>query len=101
MKRITALAAALLLALSLLTGCALIDEAEEPLFPPEEDPAPEETAATLPSAFSLPYLAGQPLNPLTCPDGMQQTAASLLYEGLFHLDEQFTPQPLLCASTVI
>ena len=98
MKRITALAAALLLALSLLTGCAQIDEAEEPLFPPEEDPAPEETAAALPSAFSLPYLAGQPLNPLTCPDGMQQTAASLLYEGLFHLDGQFTPQPLLCAS---
>mgnify|MGYP002553593741 FL=1 len=92
------LAAALLLALSLLTGCAQIDEAEEPLFPPEEDPAPEETAAALPSAFSLPYLAGQPLNPLTCPDGMQQTAASLLYEGLFHLDGQFTPQPLLCAS---
>lgn len=29
---------------------------------------------------------------------MQQTAASLLYEGLFHLDGQFTPQPLLCAS---
>ena len=98
MKRITALAAALLLALSLLTGCAQIDEAEEPLFPPEEDPAPEETAAALPSAFSLPYLAGQPLNPLTCPDGMQQTAASLLYEGLFHLDGQFTAQPLLCAS---
>ena len=98
MKRITALAAALLLALSLLTGCAQIDEAEESLFPPEEDPAPEETAAALPSAFSLPYLAGQPLNPLTCPDGMQQTAASLLYEGLFHLDGQFTPQPLLCAS---
>ena len=49
MKRITALAAALLLALSLLTGCAQIDEAEEPLFPPEEDPAPEETAAALPS----------------------------------------------------
>ena len=34
MKRITALAAALLLALSLLTGCAQIDEAAEPLSPP-------------------------------------------------------------------
>ena len=54
MKRITALAAALLLALSLLTGCAQIDEAEEPLFPPEEDPAPEETAAALPSALQAP-----------------------------------------------
>lgn len=98
MKRITALAAALALALSLLTGCAQIDEAEEPLFPAEEEPVPEETSAALPSTFSLPYLAGQPLNPLTCPDGMQQTVASLLYEGLFHLDRQLEPQPLLCAS---
>ena len=98
MNRITALAAALALALSLLTGCAQIDEVEEPLFPAEEEPVPEETSAALPSVFSLPYLAGQPLNPLTCPDGMQQTVASLLYEGLFHLDTQLEPQPLLCAS---
>ena len=98
MNRITALAAALALALSLLTGCAQIDEAEEPLFPAEEEPVPEETSAALPSVFSLPYLAGQPLNPLTCPDGMQQTVASLLYEGLFHLDAQLEPQPLLCTS---
>ena len=98
MKRITAWAAVLTLTLSLLTGCAQIDEVEEPLFPAEEEPVPEETAAALPTAFSLPYLAGQPLNPLTCPDGMQQTVASLLYEGLFHLDTQLEPQPLLCAS---
>ena len=98
MNRITALAAALALTLSLLTGCAQIDEVEEPLFPAEEEPVPEETSAALPSVFSLPYLAGQPLNPLTCPDGMQQTVASLLYEGLFHLDTQLEPQPLLCAS---
>ncbi len=98
MNRITALAAALALALSLLTGCAQIDEAEEPLFPAEEEPIPEETSAALPSVFSLPYLAGQPLNPLTCPDGMQQTVASLLYEELFHLDAQLEPQPLLCTS---
>ena len=58
MKRITALAAALLLALSLLTGCAQIDEAEEPLFPPEEDPAPEETAAALPLRL-FPSLSGR------------------------------------------
>lgn len=59
MKRITALAAALLLALSLLTGCAQIDEAEEPLFPPEEDPAPEETARPLsPPPFPFPIWQG-------------------------------------------
>ena len=71
MKRISTLLAALLWVLPLL-GCAQIDEVEEPLFPVEEEPVPEETAS-LPADFSLPYLAGQPLNPLTCPDGMQQT----------------------------
>ena len=98
MKQITALAAALAMAVSLLTGCAQIDEAEEPLFPAEEPPAQEEPASALPADFALPYLAGQPLNPLICPDGMQQTAASLLYEGLFHLDSRLEPQPLLCTS---
>lgn len=29
---------------------------------------------------------------------MQQTVASLLYEGLFHLDTALAPQPVLCAS---
>lgn len=96
MKHVRALLTALL-ALSLLTACAQIDEVEEPLFPVEEEPAAEETDL-LPAAFSMPYLEGQPLDPLTCPDGMQQVVSSLLYEGLFQLDPQFEPQPLLCAS---
>ena len=99
MKRITAWAAVLTLTLSLLTGCAQIDEssADELPFPSEETPVEEEHSG-LPAVFALPYLEGQPLNPLTCPDGVQQTVASLLYEGLFRLDQTFTPQPLLCAS---
>ena len=99
MKRISAWAAVLTLTLSLLTGCAQIDEssADELPFPSEETPAEEEHSG-LPAVFALPYLEGQPLNPLTCPDGVQQTVASLLYEGLFRLDQTFTPQPLLCAS---
>ncbi len=99
MKRITAWAAVLTLTLSLLTGCAQIDEssADELPFPSEETPAEEEHSG-LPAVFALPYLEGQPLNPLTCPDGVQQMVASLLYEGLFRLDQTFTPQPLLCAS---
>ena len=99
MKRITAWAAVLTLTLSLLTGCAQIDESssDELPFPSEETPADEEHSG-LPAVFALPYLEGQPLNPLTCPDGVQQMVASLLYEGLFRLDQTFTPQPLLCAS---
>ena len=99
MKRITAWAAVLTLTLSLLTGCAQIDEssADELPFPSEETPVEEEHSG-LPAVFALPYLEGQPLNPLSCPDGVQQTVASLLYEGLFRLDQTFTPQLLLCAS---
>ena len=99
MKRISAWAAVLTLTFSLLTGCAQIDEssADELPFPPEGTPVEEEHSG-LPAVFALPYLEGQPLNPLTCPDGVQQTVASLLYEGLFRLDQTFTPQPLLCAS---
>lgn len=97
MKRMTVAAAALLLLFSLLSGCGQIDETEEePLFPTEEPTA--EAVSTLPADFSLPFLEGQPLNPLTCPDGMQQTVASLLYEGLFHLDQAMEPQPLLCST---
>ncbi len=35
---------------------------------------------------------------MDCADGMQQTAGSLLYEGLFRLDGSFEPQPCLCIS---
>ena len=96
MKRLFALLTALLL----LTGCSQLEtppEDEDILFPLEEQ-ADTTEAAALPEVFSLPYLSTQPLNPLACPDGMQQTVASLLYEGLFHLDTALAPQPVLCAS---
>lgn len=57
----------------------------------------EETPSQL-TSFSLPLLSGQTLNPFTCGDGVQQTLLPLLYEGLFALDESFTPQNVLCAS---
>ena len=96
MKRLFALLTALLL----LTGCSQLEtppEDEDILFPLEEQ-ADTTEATALPEVFSLPYLSTQPLNPLTCPDGLQQTVASLLYEGLFHLDTALAPQPVLCAS---
>lgn len=87
-----------LLTLLLLGGCA-----EEP---PEEgitegiassqEELPQDTA--LPAAFSLPYDPDAALDPVTCPDGIQQTIGSLLYEGLFELDETLEPQNKLCAA---
>lgn len=50
----------------------------------------------LPDALSLPYYPSQTLDPITCGDGIQQTVGSLLYEGLFELDETLEPQNQLC-----
>ena len=52
----------------------------------------------LPKTFALPYYADETLDPIICADGAQQAVGALLYEGLFQLDEQLSPQPCLCAS---
>lgn len=92
----------LLLPVLVLTGCwqeeppedtGLIHSGQELPEEPEESPSP-----LLPERFSLPYAPDQSLDPLTCPDGMQQTAASLLYEGLFRLGPALEPEPVLCES---
>ena len=89
----------LALLLLLLTGCWQEEPPEEPgdVLPPFEE-APEEKPALLPERFALPYSPGGSLDPVTCADGMQQVAASLLYEGLFRLDGSLEPQLCLCAS---
>lgn len=89
----------LLLCLTLLTGCwqAEPDLPDTGDLMTEEEPAPPvQEDILLPDAFSLPYSAAQTLDPITCPDGMQQVVASLLYEGLFALDETFHPRWILC-----
>ena len=100
-RRISLLFCALALLLS-LSGCWSSDEADE-----EKDfwetPSPGETqedadnSLTPIAAFALPYLQNVTLDPVTCPDGMQQTVGALLYEGLFALGESFTPQNVLCS----
>ena len=87
----------LLLPCLLLTGCwqdAALTE-EEPY--PEDLTPQEEEVIPLPETLSLPWYNGVTLDPITCPDGAQQTVAALLYEGLYALDPTFTPQPRLCA----
>lgn len=91
----------LLLIFSLLTGCAQTespaDEALTPI-PPQEQQQESTLHSILPSVFSLPYAPDQTLDPITCPDGMQQTVSSLLYEGLFRLNESMEPEAWLCES---
>ena len=102
-RLVSVLCAAALLLLS-LTGCAQTAEKETgteeistpvgtDLFAPrEEEPLP------LPERFALPYEAEHTLDPITCPDGMQQVVGSLLYEGLFRLNGSLEPELCLCES---
>lgn len=93
---------ALLLPVFLLTGCWQDTPSSEALQPemPNASQTPDSSEmSSLPSSFSLPYFAGQTLDPITCPDGDQQTVSALLYEGLFELDDTLSPQKKLCASS--
>ena len=88
-----------LLPVLLLTGCWQDDAGTDTGIiqsDSSETTSPDELK--LPASFSLPYDASQTLDPITCPDGIQQTVGSLLYEGLFELDGSFTPQPKLCSA---
>ncbi|MBR3570543.1 MAG: ABC transporter substrate-binding protein [Oscillibacter sp.] len=101
------LSAALCLS-ALLSGCAFLEEEElereeSGLIPAEEqaaeappEPAPAPVPTNLPTRFSLPYESEHSLDPYLCPDGPQQIAVSLMYEGLFRLDEQMEPENCLC-----
>ena len=83
---------------SMLTGCWADPPMESMELPEQSSPEETEEAVVLPDAFSLPYMPDQTLDPVTCPDGVQQVVGSLLYEGLFRLDRQLDPQPWLCQS---
>ena len=48
------------------------------------------------SRFTVRYHAGYSFNPLTGTDPDNMALTPLLYEGLFVLDEDWTPHPVLC-----
>lgn len=90
---------ALLLCL-LLTGCGAedLDEVVDPGWEEyqQQDELPEPVTNSYPSAFSLAFHKDHTLDPITCGEGIQQDVASLLYEPLFQLNEQFEPVGVLC-----
>lgn len=88
-----------LLLLFAVTGCGGWEDidplGELSAYYQEENNAPLLTAVT---SFTLPYYAQKTLDPITCDDGIQRTVSTLLYEGLYRLDQTFTPQPVLATS---
>ena len=101
MKKRLVLLLCALLCVGLLTGCWQAEPPEEEspeLLQPSDVPEENSGQSLLPEQLALPYAPDRSLDPVTCPDGMQQVVASLLCEGLFCLGPDFEPQPWLCAS---
>lgn len=101
MKHLSQVLISVLLPAILLTGCwqdgITPDDGVLPAQSADASESAQQTAS-LPETLSLSYYPNQSLDPITCPDGAQQTIAALLYEGLFALDDQLAPQPQLCSS---
>ena len=83
-----------------VSGCGSWEENTDPLTELIDyyNVETEQPPLTTVTAFTLPYYAEKTLDPITCDDGIQRTVSTLLYEGLYQLDLNFVPQPVLAAS---
>ncbi len=96
MKRITGLLLALVL---LFSGCTAV---EAPYVPTGD--ALGESSVQTPTqgdsnmALSLAYYPDRSLNPYTCTDMTNRVVLSLIYQGLFTVDENYQASPMLCQS---
>lgn len=95
MKRVLPLLLAMVL---LLAACAEAPETEPDDFLMAGEIEDAAGAAQPIRSFTLPIHTGQSLDPITCGDGLQQTVAALLYEGLFTLTPSFETEYCLCDS---
>ena len=80
--------------LCFLVGCG------DPALPPSDSDTPAlstpEVSPVLP--FTLPFYPDYSLHPALAENRANMALSSLLYEGLFALDDTFTPKPVLCQS---
>lgn len=76
-----------------LTGCTdeMIQAPDQPEVSPTSTPAPER------KDFALPYYPSASLHPITGNNHAHLVLASLVYQGLFELDNTFTPHGVLCS----
>ena len=99
MKRI----GALLLCAALLFLCGCGSNGDDPYKPTgnglyqEEDEADSQTELTK-EELIIPYYPERSLNPYQCTDYTNRVIGSLLYQGLFAIDQDYQPWPILCQS---
>ena len=94
MRRWPALLTAVCLGLSLL-GCGPV---EDPQPSPDHTPSPVPTRSAETARFSLGYDPAATLHPITGDSQVNQDLTGLVYQGLYELDNTFTPRPVLAAS---
>ena len=94
-KIIRAAAAILVLTVALsfaFSGCSNKKDGgdETTTMPPE--------AVEAVQTLKLPYSKGDKLNPFTATSMLNQQLMPLIYDGLFALDKNYNPQPLLASN---
>ena len=97
MKRILALLLAVCLLCSLLAGCGDRKAPYEPTGDALDQGGPP--VAPAPSdgqTLTLTYYPNRSMNPYTCTDFTNQALFSLLYQGLFSVDNNYNTAPVLC-----
>lgn len=99
MKRI----GALLLCAALLFLCGCGSNGDDPYKPTgnglyqEDDEANSQQELTN-EQIIIPYYPDRSLNPYQCTDYTNRVVGSLLYQGLFAIDQDYQPWPILCQS---
>lgn len=82
------------LILTMLSGCSLLPSGNN-----VEVQAPQKKEKTMVNTeFGVGYVHEAQFNPLTTKNKENLEFFGLVYEGLFELDEKFTPQNILCES---
>lgn len=92
-RRTVCLLSVFCLLLAMLAGCGNGKDTPSP-SPTEESTPPQEQSGQL----TLPVDSRESMHPALSQNKSNLTLAPLLYEGLFELDESFTPQMVLCRS---
>ena len=101
-RKVFALLLCLLLLTAVLTGCGKTDsspktpDTEEETDGDTDDMTEPERRKARNSAFTLHFSADDSMNPLYCRSVANTAMMSLVYEGLFRLDESFQPYNVLC-----
>ena len=87
-----------LIALTLCLALGLSACSEAPVTAPEEpEVTPTPSATPKQQEFTLPYYPNADLHPILGSNRANMVLNSLVYQGLFELDNSFTPHGVLCS----